>query len=470
MARHKRRSADTLREVEGLLQAHLQDESIDGRPLANLAAALAVEHSEADRGVLLIDDGTGLKPDLAIQSDLTESLEPIGAEGLELIRSACESQEVRRQGGRLAAPALTGSLVTCTLYLERDQAEFDSNAEELAARVATRIGALLRSATLVEELRRRSQRLSTLEDLGVCLATGQIERSHLESTVEGARQATASEGALLSLLDPPDPDLSRTACGGDAAARLVYSEPAWAESLEEGRLDAPESEAVGPCLVEALRADLFATPGSTPGLLGLIAVCREEGDVPYDDNDRTFLRAVAHLVSGALARAEYFSQASADPLTETGSRLSLRLGLAEAQAQTVRTGRSFSILLIDIDDFKQINDCHGHPVGDEVLRGLAQTLRSRLRSTDSVARYGGDEFVVILPRTDGTQAASLAERLRRLVEETPLTAEDLQVHVSIGVATSTAGDDRATLIQRADKALYCSKERGKNAVTRFEDL
>lgn len=139
--------------------------------------------------------------------------------------------------------------------------------------------------------------------------------------------------------------------------------------------------------------------------------------------------------------------------------------------QTLRRnkGSSFlSLLLIDVDHFKAVNDKCGHQVGDEVLRQVAQLLRSSLRQNEFLARYGGEEFVVILPSINETDAKGIAERLRRVISEHnwPIIA----VTVSIGLATVTSGEAGvAELVRAADQALYAAKAGGRNRVICSKD-
>lgn len=134
-----------------------------------------------------------------------------------------------------------------------------------------------------------------------------------------------------------------------------------------------------------------------------------------------------------------------------------------------RQGTPLSLLMMDVDHFKFYNDTHGHPAGDEVLRALGRLVRERVRSTDIACRYGGEEFVVILPGTSRTDALILANDLRRLVEAHPFAHEATQpegrLTISIGVATYPvdAGDEVA-LVRAADQALYRAKQNGRNRV------
>jgi diguanylate cyclase (GGDEF)-like protein len=126
------------------------------------------------------------------------------------------------------------------------------------------------------------------------------------------------------------------------------------------------------------------------------------------------------------------------------------------------------VLLLDLDHFKRVNDTHGHRVGDSVLQVVADTLRASLRATDIAGRYGGEEFLVVLPQTDLAGAGVLAERVRVAIEETAIDvggAEPLSVTVSVGVAAlDEAARSAEQLVERADAALYGAKDAGRNRV------
>lgn len=131
-----------------------------------------------------------------------------------------------------------------------------------------------------------------------------------------------------------------------------------------------------------------------------------------------------------------------------------------------------SVLMVDVDRFKSINDTYGHPLGDEVLVKTAERLRAACRSADILARYGGEEFIVCLPVTSNKTAKRCAERLRLSVAAVDVAVGDIRlaVTVSIGSASGTEGDSIDTLIARADKALLLAKSGGRNRVVAAEDL
>jgi two-component system, cell cycle response regulator len=162
--------------------------------------------------------------------------------------------------------------------------------------------------------------------------------------------------------------------------------------------------------------------------------------------------------------------ARTDPLTRLGNRLRLEEDLAAMRARTERYGHRYCAVLCDIDHFKAYNDAMGHPAGDQALRAVAATIREHSRSGDTAYRYGGEEFVVILPEQTLATAAVAAERLRRSVEELRIPHPGLDrpgvVTLSAGVAELLPGDGTSVerLVADADAALYRAKQLGRNRV------
>ncbi|MFL0364151.1 diguanylate cyclase [Pseudobacillus sp. 179-B 2D1 NHS] len=128
----------------------------------------------------------------------------------------------------------------------------------------------------------------------------------------------------------------------------------------------------------------------------------------------------------------------------------------------------FSLLIMDIDHFKKVNDTYGHLAGDQVLREFAQIIKEHSKETDTVARYGGEEFIILLPEADEAQSKQAAERLRKSIEHASWS--HCPTTVSIGAATFTPEDTNISILAKADKALYTSKSKGRNRVTHFADI
>ena len=159
-------------------------------------------------------------------------------------------------------------------------------------------------------------------------------------------------------------------------------------------------------------------------------------------------------------------QALIDPLTGVFNRRSFLEFAVKEEARTQRGGKNFAVLMIDIDHFKRVNDIHGHPVGDAVIKELADVATRTLRPSDVLARYGGEEFVVSLPDTTQDQAQMVAERLRQSVEATAVVSDTgaIRFTISIGIAICSHATPLDAAIARADKALYAAKRKGRNRV------
>ncbi|MDQ0171224.1 sensor domain-containing diguanylate cyclase [Paenibacillus tundrae] len=162
------------------------------------------------------------------------------------------------------------------------------------------------------------------------------------------------------------------------------------------------------------------------------------------------------------------TMASTDPLTGLKNRRFFQNSLLASLILLEQQHNHFSLLVIDIDHFKSINDTYGHPIGDLVLGNLAGLLQSMSRSSDVVARFGGEEFVIILADCEHDQAMEVAERYRSEVASSDWG--QYNITVSIGVATAVQGDTDTSVFQRADQALYASKTAGRNRVTHANHL
>ncbi|HEX2966926.1 MAG TPA: sensor domain-containing diguanylate cyclase [Syntrophorhabdaceae bacterium] len=160
-----------------------------------------------------------------------------------------------------------------------------------------------------------------------------------------------------------------------------------------------------------------------------------------------------------------------DNLTGVFNRKAFDDQLQNEFKRFTRVSRAFSLMMIDIDYFKKVNDTYGHLCGDHVLKAFASQVASKIRSTDMLARYGGEEFLCLLPETDLENAFHLAEMLRSSIEETDFAFNDINVRitVSVGVTTMCVGiDSSEVLFKKADEALYEAKRTGRNRVVAIQ--
>ncbi|BBA69899.1 GGDEF domain-containing protein [Geobacter sulfurreducens] len=156
-----------------------------------------------------------------------------------------------------------------------------------------------------------------------------------------------------------------------------------------------------------------------------------------------------------------------DPLTGVANRRYIQMYLQSKFDEMFRYGWPFGIMLLDLDHFKEINDSFGHQMGDDLLKMAARTLRNAVRSYDLIGRWGGEEFIAIITNVKEKRLCEMAERLRRLVEESSMAIDDdiARVTVSIGATLATSDDTVGSLLKRTDELLYRSKGAGRNCVT-----
>ncbi|HEY2849198.1 MAG TPA: GGDEF domain-containing protein, partial [Gemmatimonadaceae bacterium] len=166
--------------------------------------------------------------------------------------------------------------------------------------------------------------------------------------------------------------------------------------------------------------------------------------------------------------AEAYAHAAAvDTVTGVFNRRYFQVRLDEELQRSRRHQIPLALLLIDVDDFKHVNDSHGHLAGDTVLRDIGEILRHSVRIFDVCARFGGEEFVIIMPGSSSDNARRIAERIREHIEAyrpSDRVLGALRVTVSIGLAVSSSGSTASQLLERADRALYSAKHAGKNCI------
>lgn len=340
------------------------------------------------------------------------------------------------------------------------------------------IGSRIATAHLqpqVEELAQQRRRLrESIRRTGQTLASNLDRPTLLEVALRTAVDGLhADRGRLVARAAPAEPLTEIQAIGAMAGLEAAVREAETA-ALRDGGVG--EARSGNTCLASAALGHgnpLNPRAQQSGRLYGLMTVGRERN--PFTDEERDLLRLLAAQATLALENVELHHQvrrqAVTDELTGLGNYARFQELLATESEQVKRYGDPVGLVMLDVDNFKSINDTYGHQQGDAVLRAVARALRETSREADSPARYGGDELVVVLPRTDLEGALVIGERVRLAIEQLDVPRLDnggsLRITASVGAASSDSGDPEA-LVSDADAALYVAKREGKNRTARAQ--
>jgi diguanylate cyclase (GGDEF)-like protein len=208
-------------------------------------------------------------------------------------------------------------------------------------------------------------------------------------------------------------------------------------------------------------------------LIGALVVGAKEDGQPYPSEEQDLLTLLAHHVASVFENARLFESATYESLTGLLRREAILEQLDRELERAQRYGRPLTLAMADLDYFKEVNDRYGHLAGDTLLKAISQAASEGLRSTDWIGRYGGEEFLVVLPETDIAGAVSVAEKIRSLVQSTAVPMADgslARVTISIGLASLRDNHPRGErlsardLIAAADRSLYEAKNKGRNRI------
>ncbi|HEY2029533.1 MAG TPA: diguanylate cyclase [Myxococcales bacterium] len=282
----------------------------------------------------------------------------------------------------------------------------------------------------------------------------------------------------LMLIDEQSGQLVVEAVAGEVPQAVRGTRVALGEGIAGGAAKSGQGVYV-PDLQQEPHTGLFSERGSLLCLpllarghvLGVLNLTRPVAN-GFTPQEIRLAEAVASQAALSIANARLYQEtlelSFTDPLTGVANRRHLFLRLDQELSRSVRFGDSLSVLMLDLDLFKQVNDRHGHTVGDAVLRAVATVLKRNLRKIDLVARYGGEEFCILLPRVAKPEAIEVAEKLRRAVAGAALPGPQnttLSVTVSVGVsALGIDALDAKGLVEKADAALYEAKRLGRDRV------
>jgi diguanylate cyclase (GGDEF)-like protein len=348
--------------------------------------------------------------------------------------------------------------------------EFNSMSHQLEAKIGE-----------VESKRRELE--ETIRRVGDAFASGLDRQGVAELAVATAVDACGAEAGRVRPRDGQA--FVEARCGSDEAsltAALDTAERMALEAPEDAIDELPTSRlAVGASAngAHARAVPMRARTGSPTAArnLGVVSIARRDRD--FSRQEEELLEYLAGQAGVSIENADLHEtvqrQAVTDELTGLSNVRQLHITLDREVERSRRFASPLGLVMLDIDDFKLVNDEFGHQQGDEVLSGVARVLRRMSRDIDEPARYGGEELSVVLPGTDSEGAAQLAERMREAVERLRLprvgAAGELRVTASFGVASiPECADDKDALIAAADAALYQAKRAGKNRVERAEPV
>ncbi|MFP3853363.1 MAG: diguanylate cyclase domain-containing protein [Anaerolineales bacterium] len=320
-------------------------------------------------------------------------------------------------------------------------------------------------------LSRRTLQLGALLEAHQALAGSLDFEKTLRMIVEQAQSLLDAKLSVIFLLDPESQQLQPLADAGSIAIptkdlRFMVGEgvSGWViANAQSQKVDQLSADPRGQRILHRLEADisLLAVPlklsDQVAGTLTLVGDTHQ-----FDDSDLEFLETLGQVASLALANSRNYQlvekMATIDGLTGAHNRLFLEESLPEEIERADRLGYPLAVLMVDVDDLKGINDQHGHLKGDEVLKTLVVVLQRCTRETDWVARYGGDEFLVVLPGCSTTNLRRLGEKIQNDLLK---TLEEIEFSISIGGAVHEGGKGGTfDLLQRADRAERAAKDQG----------
>ena len=377
--------------------------------------------------------------------------------------AACvQVRDARRRRGRAWIPAVQTSAVT---WLPT---------------VAAAVGYLVLAGSVV---RRSSFELGFLLFAGVGLTAAVLARQLVAvreaGRVSAERTARANEARFRSLVENASDIVLVIGARGEvryhtpSAERFLGHEATWLRGLALADVVHPEDRA----LVAALLADAVRRPGSTPSAEWRLRwadrswrfVEGKAKSVPEDPHLGGVILTLRSVHERKQLEERLAHQAFHDPLTNLANRVLLSERLEHALARSRRAGERVTVLFVDLDDFKNVNDTLGHATGDQILVELSRRLASCVRSGETTARLGGDEFAVLVEEGGVPAALQVANRIDEAVRQPfPAAGRDIVLGASIGIASSERGSAAGDLLRNADIAMYRAKEQGKGRVVVFE--
>lgn len=489
-------------EVAGAEEKAIQSAVGEIQQAAQFALALLRDTMDLQSAAILSLDAKGGLRVFEACSDLPLATQSMSA-GEGIFSAVLRRKEAIAISGRRASshaviypqPQVVGSLAVVPLFeagqpraiLWADRAEaeeFDAESLEKLQRSGEFVLRAMQNERIFASLERANREQAKLYRAAEALGTARTEAEVIEAGVESAREVAAFDFAAVTLFHKKGGTHEICAVSGDGADELVgrsFRHNAGLVSMVVANRQALPYRGE----YEPSRQTVFARghePPAMPSLLvlPLIVHSRVLGTLvlgssqkhAFSQSVRPALEVLASHMAVSLSNARMLKrleeQATTDGMTGLLNKRTLILEAERRIKAAARFGKPLSLLVTDIDHFKNVNDTYGHDVGDVVIKGLGDVLRRIKRDTDIVGRFGGEEFVIVCEQTDEEGATNLAERVRRELENTTFQTElgPLSVTCSVGVAPfPVAGRDWESLFKATDEALYVSKRSGRNQVT-----
>lgn len=366
--------------------------------------------------------------------------------------------------------------------------------QEHAARLqafANQAAVSIENARLYQDAQLRADEMTTLYKIGLTLASGLDLDQVLETLYDQCSEILPHDAFLVALYDDETymmevPLYKEEGFTQAIAPRNLRTHPGLVGEVIFGRKTLYLSDVLDKEAVK--NHSMYHVGGSTPvrsfvgvpliardHVIGVISMQSYQPDF-YNDEQIRLLETIANQAAIAIENARIFKRMKQLAITDSLTGLYTRrhftsLGQMELE-RALRYGHPLAVLMVDIDFFKQVNDTRGHSVGDQVLQAVAAICRSQLRQSDIIGRYGGEEFAIILPETSPEGAYATAERIRNLVEISPISTlrGEIFITASLGLAVM---DERLTslesLLDCADRAMYTAKRSGRNQVRVYGD-
>ena len=342
---------------------------------------------------------------------------------------------------------------------------FNLMADDLVAGKAHVGRKIFELTTLFEISRKINFANNTQEILGLilekCVHGLKVERGSIMLYSE-EEETLAVEVVFLGTITTPSPRIQLSPSQGIAGKAFTSMKPVVVnDRVDRAFVRVAESSSDN---IDTIMCLPLMVENKAIGVINLV----NKGGGPFDEADVAFAHTMASQIALTIEKARLYELSVTDGLTKLFVHRYFQAALETEIQRSRRYGHPVSMILFDIDHFKNFNDTYGHQVGDLVLANVAMLLKDSLRTVDIAARYGGEEFAVILPETPNESAMPVAERLRERVGAFafPGWSEPLQVTISVGVgAFPMHASQRLALIRQADEALYACKHKGRNCVT-----